>query len=193
MDTDQTRATTAQTSLMFEAFRATAVDHLDLREVPGTQFHGQGSLYPQPVPGRTYAGSNLCMSLETDGMWVVDFAGHCWQAPLAVAEADLYGVYVSEMAAKPVRAYLRDVMPPNEALTAVDDTLDQLAEIYTGWMLMQGLDLGCAMEALVCREDLSHAQRQWLTRYCERWDAAHARFCRYPRNADTVASRSDAD
>lgn len=157
--------------LTFDQFRVTAQHHDDLRAVPGTPFHGSPEDYPTPVPGRTYAGSNLCMAQETDGRWWVEWGRASWETSLESAKADLYGIYVSEMAAEPVQAYLRDTMPANEALRPEPPSLDQLTRVYTGWMLLQGLDLGCAHEALVCRDDLTSEQRQWLTGFCERWEA----------------------
>ena len=53
----------------------------------------------------------------------------------------------------------------------IDFDLDRLTDEYEAWQEQQGLSLGSADEHLF-DENLTAAQRQWLSDFCRRWEGA---------------------
>lgn len=60
---------------------------------------------------------------------------------------------------------------PGPDVDAFAGQRDTLTREYETWLTAQKLDLGCAGEALWGRDDLTQAQRAWLSDYVVRWEA----------------------
>lgn len=103
------------------------------------------------VCGRLYLGTLWIQSLGND-LWATAGHGHDeWIGGLAVCERHLYDFAISN--------------GNFEALTSTDD----LADALSAYCAEQGLGQQCAME-LIC-EDITPAQRAWLSDFINMWEA----------------------
>ena len=68
--------------------------------------------------------------------------------------------------------------------------INALTDEYQAWNKAQGLDLGSADEHLN-DDSLTGEQQQWLSDFCERWDAAERRLSEFwekERKGETASS-----
>lgn len=84
--------------------------------------------------------------------------------------ASIADFYPGSFALAPARAMLERIDATRNAPATID-LRDTMVREYETWLKAQGLQLGCAMEALVGEDDLTDDQRHWLSDYVVRWEA----------------------
>lgn len=156
----------AELRLTFEQFQATGIDQADLREFKDC--HLCDPDLPGPIPGRSYG--HLILTKQEGGLWGCEWGMSYAESALDMAEAALYGVYVSEVADNRVRDYLRDVMPWNYMLAPERDTPEWLGQVLAAWFAFHDRAYRAPETILADPQGTPEDQVAWLRKWVERRD-----------------------